>query len=149
MSALRDMAGATIDAYVAAVAAKDVDAFMRLYDPAVRVFDTWSVWSYEGADAWRKMIAEWFSSLGSGHVTVSFEEVRSQVAGAFTIVTAFVGYCGRSAENVVLHSMQNRMSWVLREIEDGARIIHEHTSVPVDFGNAKGILLREQSTGRV
>ncbi len=34
--------------YESAVLAKDIEAFMRLYDPKVRVFDAWGVWSYEG-----------------------------------------------------------------------------------------------------
>lgn len=147
MSLPQDAARPLIDAYVAAVAAKDVDAFMRFYDAEVRVFDTWGTWSYESADLWRKVIEGWFSSLGNGSVAVSFEEVRCHVAGAVTVVTAFVGYCGRSAQDVVLHSMQNRMTWVLQDKGSGLRIIHEHTSVPVDFGDAKGILLRDAQKG--
>jgi ketosteroid isomerase-like protein len=132
-----------IESYIAAAAAKDVDSFMRLYDPQVRIFDTWGAWSYEGADAWRKMIAGWFSSLGSGHVTVTFNEVRTRAAGALTVMTAFVAYCGRSAQNEVLNAMQNRMTWVLQDTGSGLQIIHEHTSVPVRFEDAKAILLPE------
>ena len=42
--------------YAESVHAKDVGAFMRLYDPNVRVFDTWGVWSYEGAAAWQAAV---------------------------------------------------------------------------------------------
>ena len=41
-----------LDAYAAAVLAKDANAFLSLYAPEVRVFDTWGVWSYEGASSW-------------------------------------------------------------------------------------------------
>ena len=37
-----------MDAYTAAVRAKDVDAFIGLYAQDVRVFDLWSNWSYDG-----------------------------------------------------------------------------------------------------
>ena len=37
--------------YAATVLAKDVEAFMRLYHPAVRVFDAWGIWLYDGAPA--------------------------------------------------------------------------------------------------
>jgi ketosteroid isomerase-like protein len=50
------------DAYVAAVRAKDVDAFLALYAEDVRTFDLWSVWTYDGKDALREMVEEWFGS---------------------------------------------------------------------------------------
>ena len=34
-----------IGSYKAAVFARDVEALMRLYQPTVRVFDTWGVWA--------------------------------------------------------------------------------------------------------
>jgi ketosteroid isomerase-like protein len=43
-----------LDSYKAAVKAKDVDAFVALYDQDVRVFDLWGVWSYQGVEAWRE-----------------------------------------------------------------------------------------------
>ncbi len=48
-----------IETYKSAVHAKDAAAFMRLYDPKVRIFDTWGVWSYEGgvmADGGRSLV---------------------------------------------------------------------------------------------
>ena len=51
-------------AYRTAVYDKDVESFLRLYDPDVRVFDAWGVWQHEGAQAWRKAVENWFSSLG-------------------------------------------------------------------------------------
>ena len=46
--------------YQNAVRAKDVGAFISLYDPKVRVFDAWGVWSYEGGEPGR-----WQSKAGS------------------------------------------------------------------------------------
>ena len=59
-----------LDAYQKAVLGRDVDAFMRLYDPKVRVFDTWGVWEYEDAVKWRRAIESWFGSLGTEKVKV-------------------------------------------------------------------------------
>jgi hypothetical protein len=42
-----------LDSNKSTVYAKDVDSFMRLYDPNVRVFDAWGMWSYQGAPAWQ------------------------------------------------------------------------------------------------
>jgi hypothetical protein len=45
-----------LEGYQAAVHDRRVDAFMALYDPDARVFDTWEAWSCEGGVARRKAI---------------------------------------------------------------------------------------------
>ena len=60
-----------VDAYRASVAARDIEAFMRLYDPAVRIFDAWGVWSYEDAAAWRVAVEGWFATHPGGPVRPS------------------------------------------------------------------------------
>ena len=62
-----------LDTYKSAVLAKNTETFMHLYDPEVRIFDTWGVWSYEGAAAWRVAVEGWLSSLGDETVRVTFE----------------------------------------------------------------------------
>ena len=42
--------------YAAAVYAKGVAAFVRLYDSKVRVFDAWGIWSYDGLDTWQRAV---------------------------------------------------------------------------------------------
>ena len=81
MSELEHSITQVLEAYKSAVYARDADAFMRLYDPKVRVFDTWGIWSYEGAAAWRTAIEGWFSSLGTERVKVSFDDVDVLEAG--------------------------------------------------------------------
>lgn len=131
--------------YEAAVFKKDVDAFMRLYDPAVRVFDAWGVWSYEGAPAWQRAVEGWFTSLGTERVKVRFEDVHSWPGKDVTSISAIVTYAGHSAEGVQLRAMQNRLTWVLRTVGHVARIVHEHTSAPIGFDDSKAILVREKS----
>lgn len=128
--------------YEAAVFRKDVDAFMRLYDPAVRVFDAWGVWSYEGAEAWQRAVEGWFTSLGSERVKVGFDDVTVWTAKDLSSVSAVVTYAGQSADGQPLRSMQNRLSWVLRTVGHVPRIVHEHTSAPLGFEDQKAILVR-------
>ena len=68
-----------IGTYQSAAFDKDVDAFMRLYDPSVRVFDAWGVWAYEGAPAWRRAVEGWFTGLGTERTKVSFDDVQAWV----------------------------------------------------------------------
>lgn len=128
--------------YQSALAAKNVKTFMHLYDPQVRVFDAWGVWSYEGAQAWQIAVEGWFSSLGNETVRVSFEEVKTVLCGDMAMVTAIVGYRAESAQGEVLRSLQNRLSWVLRRSGHVLRVVHEHTSAPLGFEDTKGILQR-------
>lgn len=128
--------------YERAVLAKDVQTFMHLYDPAVRVFDTWGTWVHEGAAAWQVAIEGWFASLGSERVRVAFEDVNVLGGAGMAALSATVRYTALSAQGEVLRSMQNRLSWVLQVRGHVLRIVHEHTSAPVGFEDAKAILQR-------
>jgi ketosteroid isomerase-like protein len=131
-----------IEAYRASVLARDTEAFMRLYDPAVRVFDAWGVWSYEGASAWQVAVEGWFASHPTDRFTVAFDEVHALSTPAFASVSAIVTYAVVSSQGEQLNSMQNRLTWVLRTSGHVPRIVHEHTSAPVGFEDQKAILQR-------
>lgn len=135
---------AMVATYQRAVRARDVDAFMQLYDTDVRVFDTWGTWSYEGRDAWRKMIEGWFASLGTGEqVDVRVSDLRVTGGGHLAVATAAFTYAALTPEGRELRSMVNRLTWVVAQQGSGWRIVHEHTSVPLDLEHAKGIFQRD------
>jgi uncharacterized protein (TIGR02246 family) len=131
-----------LEAYKAAVFAKDVDAFVALYDQEVRVFDMWGAWSYAGIAAWRGMVADWFGSLGSERVVIEMNDVQVIVAHDLAVAHAFVTYAGVSAEGKELRAMQNRLTWALKQNDGRWKIVHEHTSAPVDFETSKVLLQR-------
>ena len=121
-----------LNAYAAAVRAKDVEAFLALYADDVRNFDLWSEWSYDGKDALRRMVAEWFGSLADDEVVVvRFDDVRTQPGNDVTGVSAFTTFAAESPDGTELRSMNNRLTWILRKAPDGTwKIAHEHTSAP-------------------
>jgi uncharacterized protein (TIGR02246 family) len=119
-----------IDEYIAAVSAKDADAFADLYADDVRAFDTWAPGLNEGREAIRTMATEWFSSVGTDQIRVEFQEVRTIEGDDVTVVHAFVRFSGHSAEGEELRSMTNRLTWGLRRTSGGWKIAHEHTSTP-------------------
>lgn len=123
-----------LDAYAAAVRAKDVDAFLDLYADDVRTFDLWGVWSYDGKEALRGMVTEWFGSLPDDEVVaVRFDDVRTETATDVAAVSVFTTFAAESADGTELRSMNNRLTWVLRKDAGGAwKIVHEHTSAPAD-----------------
>jgi uncharacterized protein (TIGR02246 family) len=142
MSGPEKVITAMLDSYRAAVLAKDVDAFVVLYDRNVRVFDTWGTWSYDGIEAWRGMVTEWFGSLGSERVAVEMDDIETIAGADVAVAHAVVTYKGLSAEGKELRSMQNRLTWALRREGGGWKIVHEHTSAPVDFETMKAMLHR-------
>lgn len=142
MSDIEASVARVIAGYKASVAARDIDAFMHLYDPAVRVFDAWGVWSYEGAPAWQVAVEGWFASHPTDRLTVTFDDVRSVSTPAFASVSAIVTYAIVSTQGEPVNSMQNRLTWVLRTSGHVPRIVHEHTSAPVGFEDQKAILQR-------
>jgi ketosteroid isomerase-like protein len=135
----------TLRSYESAVFAKDIEAFMRLYDPKVRVFDAWGVWSYEGTEAWRIAVEGWFSSLGQERVKVSFDDVQSSGGPELAALSAIVTYAALNAQGELARSMQNRITWILRTSGHVLRIAHEHTSAPIGFTDLKAILERKSS----
>jgi len=119
--------------YAAAVLAKDIDAFASLYDPNIFVFDAWNVWSYEGAEVWHANAKEWFTSLGDERVVVEFKDERTSMSATLAYASATVRYTALSAAGEVLRSIQDRLTIVL-ELRNGEwKIVHQHTSIPVDF----------------
>lgn len=131
-----------LESYRSAVLAKDAEAFMRLYDPNVRVFDAWGVWAYEGQAAWQTAVEGWFTSLASERVQVAFDEVKVSGGSELALLSAMVSYTGVSAEGKPLRTMTNRITWALRTTGHVLRIVHEHTSAPIGFEDSKAILHR-------
>ena len=133
---------ALLESYRDAVYAKDVEAFVAIFADDVRVFDMWGAWSHDGIDAWRRMAEEWFGSLGDELVRVEFDDVQTTVSDDVAVLSAFVTFTGLSADGEELRSMNNRLTWGLRKADGTWKVVHEHTSAPVDMATGKVDLKR-------
>ena len=130
-------------AYQAAVLAKDVDTFVALFADDVHVFDLWGPWSQQGIARWREMATGWFGSLGDERVVVEADDVRTTVSGDMATLTAFLTFRAMAADGRELRSMNNRLSWVLREQAGRWKVVQEHTSIPIDGATGKGLFKRQ------
>ncbi|MFC4763030.1 YybH family protein [Dyella koreensis] len=135
-----------LEGYKAAVLAKDVDAFIKLYSQNVRVFDAWGVWCHQGVMEWRQVVEQWFASLGEESVAVSMEEIQITGAQEWALLSAIVTYAGMSLAGERLRAMQNRLTWGMSREGGSWRIVHEHTSAPIGFDDMKAILERNSAT---
>ena len=132
-----------LEQYKAAAYAKDVDAFVGLFDENVRVFDMWGRWSFDDASEWRESVTQWFKSVGDDRIGVEFDDVQTVVGDSVAAASAFVTFRGLSPDGQERRSMNNRLSWVLRKTENGEwKVVHEHSSAPVDPETAKVRLQR-------
>jgi len=127
-----------LDAYTAAVYAKDIDAFMAIYDENIGVFDMWGTsWMYQGAQSWRGVAEEWFRGLGDERIVVDIENMQVRPTAQMAFVSAFVKYTALSPEGKPLRWLQNRMTCVLEPKNGVWKITHEHTSTPADHSSLK------------
>jgi ketosteroid isomerase-like protein len=84
--------------YKAAVLAKDVNAYIALYDDNVRIFDMGQEWSNRGAPEWRISAEDWFNSLGAERVLVEDDSVIIHVADTLATLDGFIARAiGRSS----------------------------------------------------
>lgn len=142
MSETPDPVSAALEAYSAAVQAKDVDAFVDIYADDVLVFDSWGQWRYSGIDAWRGMAEGWFASLGDQTVEVEFTDVRVVTGADVAFGHAAVTFTGINGAGERLRSMTNRFTVGLEKQYGNWSIVHEHTSLPVDFETGQALFVR-------
>jgi uncharacterized protein (TIGR02246 family) len=130
------------ETYKTAVFQKDVEAFASIFDEKVRVFDMWQRWSYDGLVAWREMAKNWFSNLGENKDVITFDDIQIQSTGEMALASAFVRFTAISEKGEELRYLENRLTWIAQKKDNQWKIIHQHTSGPIDFETMKVILKR-------
>jgi ketosteroid isomerase-like protein len=133
-----------LQAYKAAVFAKDVGAYIALFDDNVRIFDMWQDWSCQGRAKWRASTEAWFNSLGSERVLVEVDEVNVHIADALATLDGFVKFSAQSSEGAILRSLTSRLTWILEPRNDRWKVVHQHTSAPIEFKTTKAIFSRNK-----
>ncbi|HVU97188.1 MAG TPA: SgcJ/EcaC family oxidoreductase [Puia sp.] len=129
------------DRYKQSVYQKDTESFLTLFDDDVRVFDMWA-WTYDGLAAWRQMVTGWFAGLGADRDVVTFDDIRIQQSGDMAVASAIARFAAVSEKGEELRFLQNRLTWVVRKKNGFWKIIHEHSSGPVDGSTMKVQLQR-------
>jgi len=131
-----------IEAYKDAVFQKNLDAFASIFDEQVRVFDMWEQWTYEGLNAWLEKAKSWFATLGTDRDEISFYNIQIQEAGEMAFVSAILRFTAVSENGEAHRYLENRHTWVARKKEHSWKIVHQHSSGPVDSKTMRVILKR-------
>jgi ketosteroid isomerase-like protein len=88
------------------------------------------------------MVTGWFSSLGADRDLVTFDGMRIEESGEMGVISAFARFAAVSEKGEELRFLQNRLTWVVQKKDGAWKIIHEHTSGPVDGSTMKVQLQR-------
>jgi uncharacterized protein (TIGR02246 family) len=128
------------DTYKTAVFQKDIKAFTSIFDDNILVFDMWGQWSYRGLPAWTAMAEGWFASLGTDRDVIDFSDVQVHTSGELSTATALVKFTAVSDKGEELRFLQNRLTWIAQKKDNDWKIIHQHTSSPIDFETMKVML---------
>lgn len=123
-----------IDAYINAYESLDVEAFLALYADDARVFDSAEPTEYPSKEAWRGQVEGWFGSLErDGEAECDFEEVEIIEAAELAVINGHVDYEGTILGTDEEVELESRATFVLQKFDEQWLIIHEHTSIPVEF----------------
>jgi len=126
--------------YAAAVRARDLEAFCALYDDSLHVFDMWQAAPMVGLAPWRDMAAGWFGGLGEETVVVTWRQAQSFVDGDLAFGHAILTFAAQAPDGSPLRALDNRLSVALRRTADEWKVVHEHTSAPIDHASLRAVL---------
>ena len=84
----------------------------------------------------------WFESLGAERVVVELADIKITSGADLAFAHALVTYQGVASDGQKLRVMQNRLTWALQSRRGNWKIVHEHTSAPVDPATGKVMLQR-------
>jgi ketosteroid isomerase-like protein len=118
---------------------KDTESMIALYHDNVVIFDMWNQGYQTGLTDWSNVIKDWLGSLGDEKVNVIFEMIEIHEGNDVGFGSALITYQAISTSNTILRSMKNRVTLGFIKQKDEWKVIHQHTSAPIN-SNLEGIL---------
>ncbi|TWT07955.1 nuclear transport factor 2 family protein [Planococcus sp. CPCC 101016] len=131
-----------LETYRTAIQEKDIETLLSLYASEIHIYDCWESWESKGISSWEANVSGWFSGLREGNVLlkVTFDDVVIEQTSTLAFVHCAVTYTGYHEESgVQLQQTTNRFTYGLKKATDSWAIVHEHSSLPIDFETGKGI----------
>jgi ketosteroid isomerase-like protein len=124
-----------IEARARAIRERDVDALLAFYAPDVKTFDLAAPLANDGIEAVRRRVADWFGSFSSP-IEYRVRKIELHVAGDVAFEHHLVHVEGRTmlGEHV---RMWFRESVGYRKMGDVWKVVHQHSSVPMDMATRK------------
>lgn len=111
---------------------KDIERMIGLYDDNVVIYDMWTSGYQTGLTQWSVSIKDWLGSLGEEKVVVIAEMIEIHESGDIGFGSALITYQAISSDNRILRSMKNRLTVGFRKKKNEWKVIHQHTSAPIN-----------------
>ena len=130
-----------LDHYAASVLNQNIHQFMSLYDDSVHIFDSWNVWEIKSKSEWRKIIENWFNGLknDSSTLKVTFNDTSIFENSDIAFIHTSIRFSEFNTLNAEFRHVTNRFTFGLKRINDEWRIVHEHSSLPIDSEQRMGL----------
>ncbi|MDQ0430165.1 ketosteroid isomerase-like protein [Planomicrobium stackebrandtii] len=131
-----------LETYRTAIYEKDVEKLLSLYASEIHIYDCWGSWESKGIPLWKATVSDWFNGLREGSVLleVAFNDVVIEETSTLAFVHCAVTFTGIQEESgMQLQQMTNRFTYGLKKAKGTWVIVHEHSSLPIDFETGKGI----------
>jgi ketosteroid isomerase-like protein len=129
---------AGLEARVAAVRAKDVEALLAWYAPEAVTFDLVPPTFSRGAGAVRERVQAWFASFRTA-IEYEVRDVSVFVAGGVAFDHHLTHVAGTSTSGARIE-MWFRETVGYRKVGDRWFVVHQHSSVPVDMVTGRPVL---------
>lgn len=130
-----------LENYQTAVLEQNVDNFISMYDTNVHIFDSWSKWNIIGKEVWRTHVEDWFAVLKRDNSTlrVLYEDMVIYEVSDLATVHTNVRFSEYNSNKIEFRHLTNRFTFILKKIDLEWKIVHEHSSLPINPDDGKGI----------
>ena len=129
---------AVMDNLANAIRAKDVDALMAHYAPDVLTFDLLPPLQYQGADAIRKRVSQWFSSF-QGPIGLEMRNLSVTAGDDVAFCSSLNGSTGTNKDGAKVE-MWWRATNGFRKVDGKWLVTHGHSSEPFDAASGKALV---------
>lgn len=128
--------------YKEATHEKNVEKFLSFHAEDVHLYDCWGSWEITGMSNWSEVVKEWFSELNDAGEYLQVEFYHTKVEESDTVAfvhsdVLFAAYNEQSREK--LRQITNRFTFGMRKTGEYWYITHQHSSLPIDIQNGKGM----------
>jgi uncharacterized protein (TIGR02246 family) len=129
---------ALMDNLANAIRAKDLDALMMHYAPDVLTFDLLPPLQYQGADAVRKRVSQWFSSF-QGPIGLEILNLIITAGDDVAFCSSLNGSTGTNKDNAKVE-MWWRATNGFCKVDGKWLVTHGHSSEPFDTASGKALV---------
>lgn len=125
--------------YCESAQTKDLALHLSLYSDDVYLYDCWDTWEIKGKEALSESVEDWFDGLVEEEVNlkVQFIDPIFESTDSLAFIHSEVLFTAYDKDNYELRHISNRFTFNLKKMNNEWKIIHQHSSLPINPSTAK------------